>query len=60
MELQKSQGILEKTVHNLESENATLNQEIMKLKDSPKYAKKILRDKYHVTEQDENIIFFVE
>ena len=60
MELHKSQGVLEDTVQNLESENASLNQEIMKLKDSPNYAKKILRDKYHITEQDENIIFFVE
>jgi cell division protein FtsB len=59
-ELNESKKILLKTVENLEKENEVLNEEIMKLKESPSYARKVLRDKYHVTEPDEDIMFFVE
>ena len=60
MELSKSREILKNTVDDLQNENSNLSEEIVKLKKSPSYAKKILRDKYHVTEKDENIIFFTE
>ena len=59
-ELSKSREILKNTVENLKSENSDLSEEIVKLKKSPSYAKKVLRDKYHVTEPNENIIFFTE
>ncbi len=59
-ELEDSQKILLERVNNLETENASLNHEIMKLKESPVYARKVLRDKYHVTDPDEDIVFFVE
>ena len=59
-QLQKSQQILDKTVTNLESENRELADEIMRLKKSKSYARKVLRDKYHVTDSDENIVFFPE
>lgn len=57
-ELRKSQRILDETVRALESQNDDLDLEIKKLKTSPQYAKKVLRDKYHVTEQNERIEFF--
>jgi len=60
LELEKSEDILMHTVETLEAENAALNLEIRKLQESPNYAKKVLRDKYHVTEPNEDIIFFVD
>lgn len=59
-ELRKSQETLSKTVNTLTQENLALDEEILRLKKSKSYAKKILRDKYHVTEPDENIIFFAD
>ena len=56
--LRKSREILAKTVADIENENARLAEEINKLKKSPTYAKKVMRDKYHLTEPNENIIFF--
>jgi cell division protein FtsB len=59
-ELKKSKETLSKTVNTLAQENLALDEEIMRLKKSKSYARKILRDKYHVTEPDENIIFFAD
>lgn len=59
-ELQKSKETLARTVHTLERENKDLDQEIVRLKKSKAYAKKILRDKYHLTDENENIIFFAD
>jgi cell division protein FtsB len=56
--LEKSKILLQETTKNLEKENQTLRLEISKLKSSPGYAKKVLRDKYHVTEDNEHIVFF--
>lgn len=56
----KSRDVLHGTVGQLAQENAALQNEMVKLKASPAYARKVLRDKYHVTEQDENIVFFAE
>ena len=49
---------LRDTVNSLESQNKQLELEIHKIQNSPAYAKKVLRDKYHVTEENETIIFF--
>jgi cell division protein FtsB len=59
-ELRRSREVLSQTVGNLRKENQDLADEIMRLKSSPSYAKKVLRDKYHVTEPDEDIVFFAE
>jgi cell division protein FtsB len=59
-ELQRSRDVLAATVDGLKRENDELAAEIMRLKKSPSYAKKVLRDKYHVTEPDEDIVFFAE
>jgi cell division protein FtsB len=59
-QLKKSQLLLDKTVTGLEAENRQLADEIMRLKKSKNYARKVLRDKYHVTDADENIVFFPE
>jgi len=59
-ELKRSKEILGKTVNNLEAENRDLSQEIDKIRKSKEYARKVLRDKYHVTDPDESIIFFAE
>lgn len=58
--LVKSRDVLRGTVGQIAAENAAIQNEIIKLKESPNYARKVLRDKYHVVEQDENIVFFTE
>jgi cell division protein FtsB len=60
IELEKSRDVLSKAVENLKTENEAISEEINRIKSSPQYARKILRDKYHVTEEDEDIIFFAE
>lgn len=60
LELEKSREVLSRAVDNLRIENEGITEEIARIKNSPSYAKKILRDKYHVTEVDEDIIFFAE
>ena len=59
-ELKQSREVLNQTVVGLRQENSDLANEIMRIKQSPSYAKKVLRDKYHVTEPDEDIVFFAE
>ncbi len=58
--LRKSQDILETTVDKLKATNEGLSDEIRRIKSSPDYARKVLRDKYHVTESNEKIIFFAD
>jgi len=59
-ELSSNLQVMEDTVENLEMQNKQLEQEIHKLKTSPDYARKVLRDKYHLTEPNERIVFFTE
>jgi cell division protein FtsB len=58
--LRKSQDVLEATVDKLKSGNEDLSDEIRRIKSSPAYARKVLRDKYHVTDENEKIIFFAD
>ncbi|MES2744242.1 MAG: septum formation initiator family protein [Bdellovibrionota bacterium] len=58
--LRKSSDVLEATVDKLKSSNEDLSDEIRRIKGSPDYARKVLRDKYHVTDGNEKIIFFAE
>ncbi len=58
--LKKSRDILEATVDKLKASNEDLSEEIRKIKGSPDYARKVLRDKYHVTDGNEKIIFFAD
>lgn len=60
VELTKSRDVMQKTVAGLKQESEELSSEITRLKKSPSYAKKVLRDKYHVTDPDEDIVFFAE
>jgi len=58
--LKESAKKLQAAVANLEAENREMQMEIERIKSSKSYARKVLRDKYHVTDQDEKIIFFTE
>ncbi len=58
--LRKSRDVLETTVDKFKSGNEALSDEIRRIKNSPEYARKVLRDKYHVTETNEKIIFFAD
>lgn len=59
-ELRSNLHVMNNTVDGLENENEGLQKEIRKLKTSPDYARKVLRDKYHLTEPNERIVFFSE
>ena len=58
--LKDSEKVLATTVKELEDETKKLETEILKLKKSKDYAKRVLRDKYHITDDDEKIIFFAD
>lgn len=60
LKLRKSKKILEETVSVLEHENQSLSDEIVRLKKSKQYAKKVLKEKYHITDPDEHIEFFAD
>lgn len=60
LDLKESEIVLEKTINSLEDQNRNLQMEITKLKNSPSYAKKVLKDKYHLKDDDEKIIFFAD
>lgn len=57
-DLKKSHDLIEKTVEGLKSENELLETEISRISHSSDYAKKVLRDKYHIIEENEELIFF--
>ncbi len=59
-ELRASRDILQETINNLKNQSENLQLEITKIKQSSDYAKKVLRDKYHVTEPNESIVFFAD
>lgn len=55
-ELKKTFEILDKRVENLKAENEAIETEIARIKNSPAYARKVLKDKYHETEEGETMI----
>lgn len=58
LELQQSRVVLENVVTSLRHQNQELLTEISKIKESPDYARKVYRDKYHLVEEGESIVFF--
>lgn len=56
----QSRDAMARAVNDLELENEALSDEITKLKTSKSYARKVLREKYHVTDENEHIVFFAE
>lgn len=58
--LTKSRVILQETVSSLRAENDQLAKEISMIRESKAYARKVLRDKYHVTDEDEKIIYYAD
>ena len=59
-DLKRSKDVLRQSIVNLRSENQKIGEEIAKIKSSSDYAQKILRDRYHIKDQNENIIFFAD
>lgn len=55
-ELKKSYETLKSVVDGLREQNEKLAVEIENIAASPDYARKVMRDKYHVTDDDEEII----
>lgn len=58
LELKSNLINLHSTVNKIEKENEVLDTEIHRIKTSPLYARKVLKDRYHVVEDNEDIIFF--
>lgn len=58
--LERSAAVLRQQLVQLEAENRALANEINKIKNSRSYARKVLRDRYHLTEHGENIVFFAD
>lgn len=56
--LHHKKKLLETTVSNLEAGIHHLSQEIHRIENSPEYAQRILRDKYHLLAEDEQLILF--
>ena len=44
-------------VNQLKQENLDLSMEIKKIQESPMYAKKVLKDRYHTLNDNESLIF---
>ena len=59
-ELSDSLQIMEDTVAKIDDENRQIKNEIEKIKQSPSYARRVLRDKYHITDDNEEIVFFAD
>ena len=60
LELKESREVLARTVAALRQENEEISAEIDHIETSPSYARRVLRDKYHVTDPGENIVFFAD
>jgi len=58
LELRTSRVVIAETVSELENYNKNLTDEIAKIRQSPRYARRVLRDKYHITDKGERIVFF--
>ena len=59
-ELKKSQRVLEDAISEIETESSELQLEIKKIRKSSSYARKVLREKYHVLDEGERIVFYGE
>ena len=60
LKLSQSSQTLEERLEELRNKNSQLKEEIEKIRNSKNYATKALRERYHLTEKDEKIIFFSE
>ncbi|MDE3270082.1 MAG: septum formation initiator family protein [Pseudomonadota bacterium] len=58
--LRRSAETLRQHIDQLTIGNKRLAAEIDRLRNSPSYAQKILRDRYHLVEDDEDIVFFAD
>lgn len=59
-DLKESSLVLKQALSDIEMDIDRLRLEIKRIKESPSYAHKVLRDKYHITEEGESIIFFAD
>lgn len=58
--LERNANILRRQIAQLVAENVVLEAEITRMKESSSYARKVLRDKYHLLDNGENIMFFAD
>ena len=60
LNLQKSKAILSITIEELKAEIKAMEKEIDRIESSKSYALRILKDKYHLTTKDEEVLFFAD
>ncbi|MCY4444343.1 MAG: septum formation initiator family protein [Proteobacteria bacterium] len=58
VELKEKRDLLSEVVDKLEAESQAISVEIHRIRHSHQYAKKVLRSKYHIMEDNEELIFF--
>lgn len=58
--LLKSKENLQKEVDLIRRESKTIASEILKIKTSKSYANRVYKDRYHITEKNESILFFAD
>ena len=59
-QLRESRDVLVASNSDLANENHKLKDEIRKIEQSASYAKRLLKDKYHIIEPGEKIVFFAD
>lgn len=59
-ELKKSLTELQQATYELRNENKNIELEVLNIKTSPQYAKKILKDRFHMTEDNEDLVFMAD
>jgi len=58
--IQRSLSLLKQNISKLEKKAQNLEHEIFRIKNSREYAKKVLKDRYHLTDENESIMFFAD
>jgi cell division protein FtsB len=59
-ELKKSLAELQQATYDLKNDNKNIELEVLNIKTSPQYAKKILKDRFHMTEDNEELVFMAD
>ena len=58
--LNKSCQVLEKTIQELEQDIRGLEEEILRINQSKSYVSKLLKDRYHIVNENEEILFLAD
>lgn len=60
LELTKSHDVLKRSIEITKAKADRISSEIKRIEENPEYARKVLKDKYHITDENESIVFFAD